>query len=257
VEKRGARYFFFASPEAHSIYPEKLPEDVQPAAERPIHQLIGHLEQNGSFARIIYPVDEVAEHKQRPVFPKTDSHWTDLGAFAGYRKLVGELASELGTIQALTFDDVVEWQEERPGDLGLKMRPVQTSPFVFLDVREPQARLTYDNRVASSGRRVEYECDAGERVCLIFGTSFTLHTLPFLAESFRRLVYVHLRTLDHSLVARERPDVVIGMSAERVMIQVPNDLTASTFEEVEAMKRARGTVMPPSKLKGNRLNYPG
>ena len=67
-----------------------------------------------------------------------------------------------------------------------------------------------------------------------------------LAESFRRLVYGNISSLDYSLVDEVEPDVVVSTFGERFMVRVPTDVGAPTLEELEAQKRAAGTVFPPS-----------
>ncbi len=119
------------------------------------------------------------------------------------------------------------------------------------------ARMTHDNRVFLNGHRIEYECPAaGDTTCLVFGDSFAHAMLPFLAESFGRLVFAHLATLDHSLVESTEPDVVVSILNERFLIRVPDDAGAKTLEECAAEKRATGAVYPPRSHEGNRVDTP-
>jgi hypothetical protein len=57
--------------------------------------------------------------------------------------------------------------------------------------------------------------------------------LPFLSESFGRTVFVHLRTLDHALVEAEQPDVVIGLTDESALIDLPADVEGPRAAELE------------------------
>ena len=72
-------------------------------------------------------------------------------------------------------------------------------------MREPRARLVADNRVFNTGRTIEYECADAPGTCVMLGDSFGYRMLPFLAESFGRLVFVHRPTLDFELIEAERP----------------------------------------------------
>jgi alginate O-acetyltransferase complex protein AlgJ len=256
LERQGIPYHFLIAPNAHSVYPEDLPDDVPSADERPIHQIIGHLREKDSFAGVLYPLDELIAAKDEAIYPMTASHWSELGAFIAYRRLVQEISERL-EIRALTLEDFDVAEQIQPGGLGHKVEPHERSVFVYLDFRAPRSRLTYDNRIVNNGRRVDYEGDERERfTCLVLGDSYARNLVPFLAENFRRLVFAHLVTLDHELVERERPDVVVSILSERFLIQVPVDVPSKTLDEFEQEKRAAGHVLPPRKVVTNRVDFP-
>jgi hypothetical protein len=255
LERKGVQYVFLVAPDAHSVYPEDLPDDVRSAPERTVHQLMAALERGG-IARLVYPLDELTRERARPVFPKTGSHWSELGAFIAYRSVIEALQPAL-PVEAISLDDV-EWHEEvRPGGLGHKVDPQLSSVFVFLDLEQPRARLVSDNRIRNNGRRVEFEGDPAQSFsCLVLGDSYARLVVPFLAESFRRLTFGHLTTLDHGLVDQLRPDVVISVISERFLIHPPIDLPSKSLADHEREKLAAGEVMPPRRLQTNRLDFP-
>ena len=103
-----------------------------------------------------------------------------------------------------------------------------------------------DNRVRNTGRRVVYESDAEDGPeALVYGDSFAMRALQFLAESFRRLTFVHMVNLDRDLVRQLQPDVVMKIMNERFLIAVPVDNPAKTQAELEAERLAAGEVLPP------------
>ena len=95
LERAGSRYHFLVAPDPHSVYADKLPDHVESVSERPIHKLIAHLDAGGSFARVLYPLDELGSLRHEPVYQKTSSRWTELGAFVAYRALMAELTRDL------------------------------------------------------------------------------------------------------------------------------------------------------------------
>ena len=102
-----------------------------------------------------------------------------------------------------------------------------------------------DNRVRNAGRRIDFEGGkGGGGSCFVYGESFGVRMFPFMAESFRRLTYVHMTTLDFDLVRELRPDVVVGVLAERACIVPPVDVGAQTQRELEARKVAVGDLIP-------------
>jgi len=58
---------------------------------------------------------------------------------------------------------------------------------------------------------------------VMFGDSFHLALVPYLSESFRRLVFVHRSDFDHELIDRENPDIVILESADRFLAKLAPD----------------------------------
>ena len=71
-----------------------------------------------------------------------------------------------------------------------------------------------------------------------------MRSLQFLAESFRRLTFVHMVNLDHELVEELQPDVVVKIMNERFLIAVPVDDPAKSLAELEAeqARRRRGAA---------------
>jgi hypothetical protein len=256
--RRRVPYLFQIAPNPHVVYEDKLPDGVETSERRPVRQLIEHLDRSSSDARVLYPVDELIRHRERAVFPRTATHWSELGAFIAYQQLMDHMDPSLG-LRRLEMDDV-DWVEvPLPGDLGNKMKPVEQSPFVFGDIREPRAKLVLDNRIVRTGRRVEFEGppELGQ-TCLVVADSYAVRVVPFLAESFRRLVFGHIPTLDYELVEEVNPDVVITIMSERFLIVVPEDLHPETLNlrQLEAQKRERGEVLRPRPVETNRLNFP-
>ena len=247
LEKQGARHYFLIAPNAHSVYQDELPEGVATAAERPVEQLLRHLREHGADAGVVYPIEALAAERDRHAYARTASHWSGLGAFLAARALLQEVAREVPVeVPALDAFEVEELTYF--GDLGAKVDPPASSTYVRLTPRAPRARLKEDNRVRNTGRRVVYEAEApaaGGLDCLVYGDSFAVRVLPFLAESFRRLTFVHMPNLDFDLVRELSPDVVVKIMNERFLIVVPVDMPARTHAELAAEKLAAGDVMPP------------
>jgi alginate O-acetyltransferase complex protein AlgJ len=239
LESRGIRYFFLVPPNAHSVYPEDLPDEIPSAARRPIHQLIDHLTVAGSPARLIYPLDQIVQAKPDPdLYPLTDPHWNGQAAFIAYKQLAKEIAQTV-EMHEIREEDVDFRRYNSIGELGFKLKPRRQSERIRASVRKPQAFLVSDNQIFNRGMRIVTRCsDAPHTTCLVLGDSFCGWLWPFFAASFRRFIYTWVPTLDYELVERERPDVVVSVWNERFMIAVPNDMTAPSASDVEGRKRA-------------------
>lgn len=242
----GASYVHLVPPNAHSVYPEDLPDDVRSGAVRPIQQLLSHLEETGSFARVVYPLADLLAAKggELPVYPRTDTHWTDYGQYLAYKRVMEEVRAQVA-VDEVPRSEVIFRTVEETGDLGYKTRPPETSPHVWAGVPRGGARLVFDNCARGSGAIIITESDAEtEARCLVLGDSYAYGMLPFLAPVFRRLVFAHTSSLDFELAREERPDVVISILNERFMIILPNDMISPTTLEVAEWKLETGVLRP-------------
>jgi hypothetical protein len=246
LERRKAAYFFMVAPVPHVVFPDKLPEPGAIGADRPALQLLRHLEGERSYARVIYPIEQLTTRRNELVYTKTNSHWTDWGAFLAYRQLAAALATSV-PVRMIEEAEIKCAQFEAAGDLGVKLTPQEASPHLMTFVKSPGAKVIDDNGVFNQGRRAEYICpEAPELTCLVLGTSSSLSLVHLLAESFRRLVFANISSLDYSLVEEVEPDVVVTIFGERFMVRVPADVGAPTLKDLEAEKRAAGATFSPS-----------
>ena len=246
---RGVPYHFIVPPNTHSVYPEYLPDWVVPVADRPVIQLLGHLHETESPARIMYPLDEIIAHKEHDlVCIQADTHWNELAAYIAY-KPPGAARSPA---RASTFA-IIPWEraDHQPQRADRRSRGEAHTPacstHVFVDVSDWRAHYRADNRIQYAGRRVEYTCErAPETTLFLHGDSFSEKMLHLLGESFGRVVFCQMPSLDYEVVSEVKPDVVIGLLNERFLLQVPYDATAPTQRELEEMKRLQGTSSAPA-----------
>jgi hypothetical protein len=246
LERLGIPYFVLIAPNAASVYPEKRPEGFEAVEDRPINQLIEHLEQNGSFARVIMPLPELLDAKrERLTYIPTDTHWNEFGAFVAYEILMDEMERRGVDVRRLRRDDLRITEEERTGDLGPRVDPPLTSPHLLVDPLATTARMVADNRVYNNGRNVVYECDQAPGRCFVHGDSFAYTMLHIVAESFGRLFFVHRPTFDYEAILAERPNAVVSVVTERFIIRVPGDLPYVPLDRLVGRRRKQGAVLPP------------
>ena len=244
----GIPYFMLIAPNAISVYPEQRPEGYDIVDDRPINQLVEHLEKSGSFARVIVPMQELIEAKrERLTYIPTDTHWNEFGAFVAYEVLMDEMERSGVDVRRLRREDLRIYEEERPGDLGPRVDPPLTSTHVLAEPREPSARMVADNRIYNSGKNVVYECDDAPGRCFVHGDSFAYTFLHFMAESFGRLFYVHRPTFDYEAILAERPSAVVGVLTERFIIRVPEDVPYLPLSRLVGRRQKAGAVLPPVK----------
>jgi hypothetical protein len=243
VGTRGIPYFFLVPPNAYTVYPEDLPDGICAGPMRPVQQLIQHLEEAGSRAHVIYPLDEIVAAKPNPdLYQKTDTHWSAYAAYIAYRSLAREIVPRV-PMHVVPEHDVAYQEQLLMGDLGYKVEPKEKSVLMTAIVRQPPVRSVSDNRVLNTGMKIVTECsEAPPLTCILLGDSFAAMLFPFLGSSFRRFVFAHTPNLDYELVRQERPDVVISVLNERFLMTVPVDIGARTTREFENEKKVKGLV---------------
>jgi hypothetical protein len=248
----GAPYFYVIAPDTHAVYADKLPDDFVPGPTRPALQVLDHLRERNSFAPVLYPLEELIAERNELVYPKTGSHWSEFGAFVGYRALMKEM-TEILPVRRLNHSEIHVSYEDRAGDLGLKFTPPKKSRYVYVDVIGARTRYMNDNRVRNHGRLVEFESDAYNALtCLVFGDSYAVRMMPLIAEAFSRTYWAHAY-FDYELIRELQPDVVVTVAAERGMIVLQSDMEPG-LRVLEARKLATGDLLPPRVSKGVRIN---
>lgn len=238
-------YALLIPPNAHSVYPEDLPARLTTAAERPVHALLAQLAEHVPAVPVVHPLPQLLDRKRRDeVFPRTETHWNELGAFVAYQALMDALPAAVPA-RRLDEDDVWFFPLSAPGDLGSKRRLPSKSPHLFAYPRHPDARLVADNMVEGTGNVIVTESPvAPPGTCVVFGDSYTFGLLPFLSESFGRLVFAQSPSVDLRLIERERPQLTLTVISERFLLDVPDDENEIGVEERAVAKAAAGSVRP-------------
>ena len=204
-------FVFVLAPDKHSVYRHVLSDTY---SFRQAHFLTQHscILDIAPTLRAVAPLIDV--------YPRTDSHWNQLGAIIAASAVVAKLDVNLP-------DTFVSWRrEDLPGDLGGKLSPVETSERLVAIYKDP-SQLIYDNGVPNNGRiRIFSKLQNGKSregsLCLVFGDSFSYDLVHFLKESFDILVQVHSFALDFTLVTQLRPDYVVAEMTERFTLRLPS-----------------------------------
>jgi alginate O-acetyltransferase complex protein AlgJ len=241
-ERLGVTWSCVVAPDKESVYPEYLPEEISPVARRPIHEFLDLAA--GIGAPVSYPLERLLSAKDEcELYPRTDTHWNYRGAYHAYREFC-EVALARGVALDLLEEDDVEWIDDvTEGDLGSKIHPDPiVGPTIRPSLRQNRARAVADNGVVNHGHVECFEQPGGGPSCVMFGESFALFLLPFLKETFRRLVFVHTSMFVSEILEHERPDVVLSLPLERFLIRVPNDEHA--LDELRATARRKGGDLP-------------
>ncbi|MDQ1243993.1 MAG: hypothetical protein QG567_186 [Campylobacterota bacterium] len=239
LKSRGVDYYYMVAPNKECVYSELLPDKVELSSLRPVEKIITELKKS-SFKNFLYPLEILIEAKKRNiVYSYGDTHWTKYGAFVAYRTLM-KLLSENHNVRIIDEREVIFSIAHTQGDLISKLDKMQKDQSLRVDIDNPKSRLAYDNKVVGTGSYQEYsQEDSSLPTALLFRDSFANAMIPFLAESFSKLVVVHQPNIDFTLVDALSPDVVITLQVERFILKVPNDITGMTNKQYAKLKHDR------------------
>lgn len=183
-------------PNKQTIYTDKLPAYIRPDLEaRRAPELISRLEAEG--LQVLHPVDELKSCRDRAeVYYRTDTHWTDQGAYCAYRALMTALASRGIAAPVIDEDDLAEdRQPDFQGDLVTllgddsfteekrTLKPRQSVRWKKKADKRPNRDPRYEP--------VIYRQDLpGAPTLLVSADSFIEAMLPFLRQSFSEITVI-------------------------------------------------------------------
>jgi hypothetical protein len=241
-ERLGVKWSCLVAPNKEAVYPEFLPDTISSASRRPVHEFLEVAAAVGAPVR--YALDPLLKAKaEYELYSRTDTHWNYRGAYFAYRAFCDDLLRAGIDLEPLAEKDL-DWVDELiEGDLGSKVRPEpRTGATVTVRVRKPRGRLILDNGVRNHGRVRFFEGAGRGPHCVLFGESFANHLLPFLKETFRRLVFVHTSMFIPEVLEREQAEVALSLPLERFLIRVPDDSNA--FAELQETALRKGGELP-------------
>jgi alginate O-acetyltransferase complex protein AlgJ len=244
LQERGIRYLFVIVPNKATVYPEMLPDHISRSRGRSrMDQLVDYLETHSSLD--ILDLREPLQQAKPSglLYYSQDSHWTDRGAFIGYREICKKLKDWFPDIQPLRREDFDIAKTQGAGDLSMMLglgeklaeerekwipkRPVTpsnkqlTAPGGYTWTRgivsEPQA--------VSENERQAYRL-------LLFNDSFAYYgglqerlNAIFLRSAFSA-DEPDARCLE-ALIEQQHPDIVIHEVVERKLKDLPRFLPPS------------------------------
>jgi len=235
LRARGILFLFVVAPDKVTIYPEHLPSWARSRRGRtPRQKIVQRLRRAG--IPVVDPTRALRDAKATaPVYPKTDSHWNDFGAFVAYREIARYLKeypgfSGLANLAEQPYEVLTRSCDGQSMALQLGLEP---GDIVDHDVSvilrgEPQVAV-YDaqgERLQGGNRRVPRlalwtaRSEFGDApTALVLRDSFTTRLSPYLNATFGETTYAHYQSaVGRELTAavdRHEPDLVLLIRVER------------------------------------------
>ena len=220
-KKRKIDFIVILAPDKHTIYPEKLPDEL--IKKRSHKTRADQLDELLTGMGIKF-IDLRIELKARklgspgPLYYLTDTHWNNLGAFYGYKKINDAIRKEYPAIPSRSLDDFkIELKDNlSEGDLAT---------MISMDGNIKDSFVNFYPKVAPKARKVKsdyadmsiiFEIPNNKLPVLVaFRDSFSTALVPFMSEDFSRSVFLWQHNVDLSIIDKEKPDIVILEFVER------------------------------------------
>ncbi len=225
LARQGSSMLVVIAPNKSTVYGEFLPRSYYKLGPSPrLDQLAAAFTRAGIPFLDLRPALESAK-AQRRAYWKTDTHWNDWGALMGCSAMVDTLRARFPAMTPLDPKDYeVREFTSTGGDLSAQMLLENrlTEQFIQMAPRfTPKAKdgpqPDYPNPATRPGRQLVVKETGDTRLpkAVFFRDSFSSAAIPFLAEHFRRSVYVWDHRFYPYIVQAEKPDVVVFEAVER------------------------------------------
>jgi hypothetical protein len=220
---RGIPYLFVVAPSKYDIYPQYMPDNLTRIGTTcRLDQLLDYLRQTQSPVRVLDLRDALLKAKEdgTRLFQKTDTHWSDRGAWVAYQAMMNAVKPIVPNVRVLDSTEFEPVLRIRPGMdlagvLGLNDVLVEES----FDLR-PKIPLRLPDVVQDVVDPITVEATgAGQPRIVMFRDSFMTTVLPYIAESFGHGVYFWEDGFDQKVIEQERPDIVIQQIAQRKLMR--------------------------------------
>jgi hypothetical protein len=199
--------------------------------------------------------------KKYPLYWRTDTHWTRMGAFLACKATIDTLRRWFPRIPEVNLSDFkLKNRFRNGGDLAkmvgmaqdvLEVQPVLKPKHIGV-VKPVSMPISYQSSYTikeDSDHRLLIMETGNQKLpkAVMFRDSFANELVPLLSEHFSRIVYRwhFLKTFhfDIDLIDQESPDVVIYQVVERSLIQnfrLANPPSLSVEEKMQLSKKSSG-----------------
>jgi hypothetical protein len=224
-KSKGIVYLFVIAPDKQSIYPEYMPDDLAPRGPSRIDQLADRMAKTHTPVNFIdlRPALLAAKSSQQ-IYRKTDTHWSDEGAWVGYQQLMVEIRWHLANfhIEAQPRSDF------HVVDRG--MISADLVPMLGLDnqIQEHWLSLVRNQEFVQTRGGVpnqgslEYDLhDPALPRLVMYHDSFTQLLLPMLGPHFGHADFTFNHVIQAATIDAQKPNIVISEMVERNLYLPP------------------------------------
>ena len=219
MKERGGEFILFIAPNKERVYSEYMPEKYGlPAENDNISRLVKYLKKHTD-VKVVCCLDELAAVKEKisePLYYKTDTHWNQIGAYAGSSLLLRELGVTLPELGS-GATPVVTGQDS--GDLARLLH--LSAYFAGADNEyEIDGFEIKGERHDGEGyhSEISYVCEDGDpRRVYVCRDSFGDAMVDYIGSCFAETKFVYQQDFSFEDVKAFAPDVLVIEAVERYL----------------------------------------
>ncbi len=247
--RKGICFFLVFVPDPESIYPEYLPDPLQPTKDiNKYDQLYAYL-RSDPLEKVIIDLKKVMIKNKEFILPqpwidkfslttrtakiyyKTDIHWNYLGAYLGYNEILDHLKVYYPWIEPVPLSSF----EIRPGNMSHGRRITQWLPLGKSNYQQGYILTLPDNYYLSKWPEIKKTAGFHQLNLLIVGDSLVrFYLLDWFKAPLFKVSYLYKNTKQDmvlSKIAIDKPDIIIYESSERGIDNLSFDHYDTALEE--------------------------
>jgi hypothetical protein len=208
IERHGGELVIVLVPEKHHVYSEYLPSRYQYSRDGRRADVVESLADRSGVTVINLLNSMLAEKDFGKLYLKSDSHWTQRGAYIAYRELITKLQQENKNVPFNSWDKLEKLPSVRgAGDLA-----------VLLNLSD-EFEEEYERHIPVHKQKGMTIDTANQPSLLLIGDSFSARLNDFLPSSFTGIYFLHhnFRSLPTDIVAKRKPDIVVVEIIDRAL----------------------------------------
>ena len=230
LDQHGIKYYICAAPNKHTVYNDYLPSHLRNRSITKLEQLKRFLEKKE--IDLIDLKDYFHQYDSLRLFHKTNTHWNDVGAFLGYKRLLSSIQKDFGDLKSFELDDfridtLIKQREDLTNMIKIDIEEkhiVLKSKERFQSI-ELEKQLTVPDNYFRHPDHYEYRYQGiGNLKVLVFRDSFFSGMKQFMKEYFGEIVFVWHHDFNKEIIETEKPDIVIYEIIERDIDKLKNEL---------------------------------
>jgi len=223
---QGKRLYYFIPPNKEQVYSEMMPSYKVADEYKRAQRLVDYVHANSDI-QIIYPINELRAAKAvcQPYF-KTDTHWTEAGAYIGVQALYAMMGMPTIDIQIVTKTTT----QYLGGDLlllgNLNQENYADDIRYHLDYRMDIGVTSVDGTQFVDYVYNTVSTSTNQCKVVLVGDSFRLFMAEYLSKDFSNYTHVHWEHLDDPVAvdAIKNADIIIVESVERLNNFLPQTM---------------------------------
>lgn len=230
LKHRSVQYLYIISPNKQTVYPEFMPANINRVNKRTrCDVLLEHLMKNFDFPVLdLRPFFLNKKHNTDNLYYLTDAHWNEKGAFLAYIRIMEQVKSYFPDIPVLDMNSI---QEKFIRSKGLDSASMLYLSEYYEELIPSLQPLSPHARESGSlkriglfemipQRRIETINPNGKYTAVVFRDSFCTNLIPYLSESFRKVIYIwspFKEDMMLNVLEALTPDIVIEQVTERLI----------------------------------------